>query len=182
MSLAQIAALDAGRKAGAKFAGQRVPTYDDVLALAAARPVRLLLDLKDGANLDLAGVIAKAKARGVADRIIVGVRRKADLRRAKAIDPAIKTLAFAGSQAEIGGFVDGGVDIVRLWSDWVEADATFLSQIAARGPKVWILVGRAEPRDKALLEALHRRLVCAGADAVITDWPGMLLKDPARGN
>jgi glycerophosphoryl diester phosphodiesterase len=180
LTLAQIEALDAGSKAGKAFAGQRVPTYDDVLVLAAARPVRFLLDIKDGASLDLASVIARAKAKGVADRIIVGVRRKADLRRVKAIDPAITTLAFAGSQAEIAGFVEGGVDIVRLWSDWIEADPALLAAVKAQAPRVWILVGRHEPHDKAALAALHQRLACAGADAIVTDWPGLLLAEPVR--
>lgn len=176
LTLAQIETLDAGVRTGPEFRGQRVPTYEAVLDLAARRPVILLLDIKDGARLDLPGVIAQARSRGVADRVVLGVRRRADLQRVKAIDPAIRTLVFAESQADIPDFIAGGVDIVRLWSDWVEADPAFVGRIRNAGKVPWILVGQAKPKDPAALEALHRRLLCAGAEAVITDWPGLALQ------
>lgn len=175
LSFDQVRRLDAGGKAGLAFAGQRVPSYDEVLALAAARPVRFLLDIKDGEHMDIAEVIARARARGVADRIVIGVRRLQDLRQVRAIDPGIATLAFASRRSDIDGFIDGGAAIVRLWSDWVTEEPGLPAYVRGRGKAAWILVGRSVPRDPAALAELHRRLRCADADAVITDWPGLLL-------
>jgi glycerophosphoryl diester phosphodiesterase len=175
LTLAQIEALDAGANAGPTFKGQRVPTYDAVLDLAARRKVTLLLDIKDGASIDLPGVIAKAKARGVANRIVLGLRRKADLRTVKAIAPDIRTLAFAGSHKEIEELIAGGIDIVRLWSDWVEADPALVGHIRSEGKAPWILIGMTKPKDPAALAALHARMLCAGGDALVTDWPGLAL-------
>ena len=175
LTFAQIERLDAGGKAGAAFAGQKVPTYEDVLDLAAARPVRLLLDIKDGQSIDLAKVVALAKARGVADRIVLGLRRLEDVPRARAIDPAITTLAFAGQRSEVDAYIASGVDIVRLWSDWVEAEPGLPAAVKARKRQVWILVGQHQPADDKGLAALHGRLVCAGGDAVITDWPALVI-------
>lgn len=174
MSFEQVRRLDAGRKAGAAFAGERVPSYDEVLALAAARPVRLLLDIKDGRRMDLAEVIARAKARGVADRIVIGVRRLEDLRRVRAIDPVIATLAFAERRSDIDGFIDEGAGIIRLWSDWVAKEPGLSAHVRDRGKEAWILVGRSVPRDAPALTELHQRMRCAGAGAVISDWPGLL--------
>ncbi len=45
LTLAEVKALDAGSYAGAEFAGERVPTYEEALAFAQDYGVVLLLDI-----------------------------------------------------------------------------------------------------------------------------------------
>lgn len=181
MSLDAIRKLDAGRKAGAAFAGERVPTYDEVVQLAAMSKVSFLLDIKDGGSLDLVEVVRLARERGAADHIIVGVRRLEDLRKVRAIDPGIRTLAFASKRKDIDAFIAGGVDIVRLWSDWVEEDPGLIDKVHAQGKQAWALVGRTIPADPAQLVALHERLGCTSVDAIVTDTPALLRRKAPAG-
>jgi len=176
----RIRTLDAGRKTDSRFIGERVPSLDDVLAFAARRQTTLLLDIKQGGTFDLARLVDQVKARNVAHRIIVGVRSVKALERVRAIDPAIRTLAFSGNREELDAFILAGVNIARLWSDWVEQDPDLVAQVRAAGAEPWILVGGKVPHDQNSLAALHRRMACAGAGAVITDWPELLPGKPRQ--
>jgi len=54
LTLADVQRLDAGRKFDAKFAGERVPTLRDVLALGKGK-IGIMLDLKEEARLTRSG-------------------------------------------------------------------------------------------------------------------------------
>lgn len=53
----EVQALDAGQHAGAAFAGERVPAYEEVLELVKGTGVTLLLDIKISPVLDKARVV-----------------------------------------------------------------------------------------------------------------------------
>lgn len=153
-----------------------VPSLAEVLELSRPHKAKLLLDIKDGRRLDLAAVIREARDNHLSDRIVVGVRRLADLKAVKAINPEVTTLGFVSAQSEIDAFIAGGVDIIRLWSDWIVADPTAPARIQGKGRKVWALLGRTVPGESEALQALHERIGCASVDAIITDTPGILLQ------
>jgi glycerophosphoryl diester phosphodiesterase len=181
MTLRQIETLDAGSKTSPAFAGERVPSFADVLTLIAPSRTRLVIDVKTSRNMQLADVIRLIKAHGMTDRVIIGVRTLDVLRQVKAIEPRITTLALIPTPVSIDAFADAGADIIRLWSDWVGADRAgtstsgLVAAVRARGKQLWILAGRSVPSREAKLLAFHQALACEPADAVMTDRADMLL-------
>ncbi len=115
MTLDQIWGLDAGSKTGAAFAGERVPSFADVLTLVGPSQARLLIDVKTSWNMSLADVIRSIREHGMVDRVIVGVRTLDDLRQVKAAEPRIATLALIPTPLSIDAFADAGADSIRLW-------------------------------------------------------------------
>lgn len=167
MTLQGVKALDAGRHAGARFSGERVPTYREVLELAAGTRVHLLLDIKQGGRLSHERVVRLTERHAATLRVVVGVRSVADLREFRALNPNLRTLGFVPSVDSIAAFVAAGVDIIRLWPEWMAADAGLVERVHALGKPVWVTAG-ALPRDG--LDVLIRRNV----NGVLTDLPEIL--------
>lgn len=89
LTLAQIRALSANRRFAPRFAGERVPTLDEVLALARGR-VMALAELKDPDVERLPGILAEALARHeMTERTLVISFHVASLRRFRKIAPDI---------------------------------------------------------------------------------------------
>jgi glycerophosphoryl diester phosphodiesterase len=184
MTLRQIQALDAGSKAGPGFAGERVPSYADVLTQLGPTRARLVIDIKTSRNMSLADIIRLTREHGMVDRVIVAVRTLEDLRRIKALEPRIQTLALIPTPITIDAFADAGADVIRLWSDWIDGDLAspvappaqgLIAAVRARGKKLWILVGRSVPPDGAKLRSLLQSLAIAPVDGVMTDAPEVLI-------
>ena len=143
----QIRALDAGAKFSPQFAGTRVPSFDEALALAHGK-IGVYVDSKDIAPADLAAALAKADMQS-AVAIYGG---SGFLKKVQALSPSLKIMPEAGSAATLekllaelslrvvafdaGDFKDdaiglakrAGVDVYvdRLWSadkpaDWQDA-------------------------------------------------------------
>ncbi len=167
MTLQEIKTLDAGRHAGARFSGERVPTYQEVLELAAGSRVHLLLDIKQGGRLSHERVVRLTERHAATLRVIVGVRSVEDLREFRALNPNLRTLGFVPSVDSIDAFAAAGVDIIRLWPEWIAADAGLVQRVHALGTPVWVTAGTL-PRDG--LDALIRRNV----NGILTDLPEIL--------
>lgn len=174
LSYAEVSRLRVDGEAREGSAREHVPRLDEVLRLVRGREVRLLLDVKDGARVNLAEVIRQAQEHEVLDRIVLGVRRLADLAAARALGPDLTILAFVPALSQIDAFVAGGADIVRLWTDWIAADAAATGAIRRNGSQVWAMIGPTVPRDSVRLRALHERAACAPVEAVVTDTPQLL--------
>jgi glycerophosphoryl diester phosphodiesterase len=143
----QIRALDAGAKFSPQFAGTRVPSFDEALALAHGK-IGVYVDSKDIAPADLAAALAKADMQS-AVAIYGG---SGFLKKVQALSPSLKIMPEADSAATLdkllaelslrvvafdaGDFKDdaiavaksAGVDVYvdRLWSadkpaDWQDA-------------------------------------------------------------
>jgi glycerophosphoryl diester phosphodiesterase len=119
LTLAEVRALDAGSHAGPQFRGERVPTYREVLELVAGTGTKLLLDIKPSEVLDKERVVRLTEEHGATLDVIVGVRSIDDLREFRALNPNLRTLGFVPDVDSIEAFVRAGVDIVRLWPDWI---------------------------------------------------------------
>jgi glycerophosphoryl diester phosphodiesterase len=169
MTLRQLKALDAGSHAGARFRGQRIPTYAEVLQLAAGTGVDLLLDIKLSPTLDKARIVRLTEQHGAAPAVVVGARSIADLREFRALNPDLRTLAFVPDIASIESFVAAGADIVRLWPHWIFADGDLVRRVQAMGRPVWTT---ADDLPRPGLEKLMR----AGVDGILTDLPDVLLQ------
>jgi glycerophosphoryl diester phosphodiesterase len=169
LTLREVKALDAGSSAGVAFAGERVPTYEEVLQLVKGTGVTLLLDIKISPVLNKARVVRLTERHGAVLNVIVGVRSVADLRDFRALNPNLRTLGFVESVAGIDEFVRAGIDIVRLWPEWIHADPALVERLHALGKPVWTTAGTL-PRQE--LQSLIRR----GVNGILTDAPDVLTR------
>jgi len=168
MMLAALRACDAGRPT---HPGQRVPTFAEALEFARTAPVRLLLDVK---SAPLGDVFRLVRAHRAETRVILGLRHASDIARARAELPSATTLAFIPEAADAAAFAKAGADIIRLWSDWVEADPGLVARTRNIGPQVWIMIGRRLPSKDREWRALHGRMIAAGAQGLISNRPDLI--------
>lgn len=164
MELAQIRACDAGK-------GERVPTFAEVLALIRDRPVRILADVKAGTPLE--PVLSAIRGHPAGSKIILGMRSPKQVTRARAALPTTTILAFIPAASDAPDFATAGANIIRLWSDWAETEPALIARIHALGPEVWITIGRSLPGKPDEWHALHKRMIAAGAQGLITDRPDL---------
>jgi len=160
MTLAAVRQLDAG-------GGQRVPTFEEVLALSKRTGVKLLLDIKEGPGLDKRRVVRLVEQAGAVLDVIAGPRNLDDLREFRKLNPNLRTLGFIPSPADIEPFIAAGVDIIRLWPRWIETDPALVARVHRLGKPVWATAGDA-PRPE--LEALIQR----GVNGILGDRPALL--------
>jgi len=149
--------------------GEGVPTFGEVIALVRGKPVRLLVDVKQGTPID--PVLRNIRRYRAEAKVILGLRSTDQVVRARAALPDTTILAFAPRIGDAPAFAAAGVQIIRLWSDWVEADPALVARTRALGPQVWVLVGRKLPRTRSEWHALHGRMLHLGPDGLITDRP-----------
>ena len=189
LTLADIQALDAGSHAGAEFAGQHVPTYEEVLQLAQQHGVMLLLDIKLSETLDREQIVRLTEQHDAILNVIVGVRSLDDLAEFRSLNPNLRTLGFIPSPDAIGPFAEAGVEIIRLWPHWIRGEQRrdtdvfpagcegveycLIEQVRAQGRPIWSTANDA-PREDLLY------LIDAGVNGILTDLPdvmGTLLDD-----
>ena len=165
MTLARIKTCNAGN-------GERVPTFGEVIALAHGKPVRILADVKAGTPIGpVLGAIKQAKAEHQA---ILGLRSVKQVVRAREALPDTTILAYMPAIGDAPAFATAGAGIIRLWSDWVEADPGLVARTAKFGPQIWIMIGRHLPSKPADWRSLHARMISAGAQGLITDRPDLI--------
>ena len=128
--------------------GESIPTYAEVLELVAGTGVKLLLDIKVSPVLDKRKVVRMTESHDAVLDVIVGVRTLDDIRRPEDIDD----------------FVAAGIDIIRLWPEWIRADQDIVGKVQGLGKPVWTTAGDA-PRE--VLEELIR----SGVNGILSDFP-----------
>jgi glycerophosphoryl diester phosphodiesterase len=188
MTLAEIKSLDAGYRAGPAFAGQRVPTYEEVLGALRRSGMKVVLDIKPSETLDNERVVRQTERSGAVFDVIVGPRSIADLRDFKRLNPNLRALALVpGPEFEppdveaIAEFAHAGADMIRLWPSWIFADRdhgreTRTSQLIERlhelGKPVWTTadtlykdINPDHPREDL------SELISLGVNGIITDVP-----------
>ena len=152
--------------------GEHVPTFAEVIALVRDRTVRILADVKDGTPIG--PVLQAIRDQHAESKVILGIRSTKHVARARAELPGTTILAFMPEVGDAKAFAAAGANIIRLWSDWVEADPGLVAATRALGPEVWILVGRNLPRKKRDWRDLHTRMIATGAQGLITDRPELI--------
>jgi glycerophosphoryl diester phosphodiesterase len=165
-TLARLKSCDAGWPT---HQGERVPTLGEVVALAGRTPARLLLDIKPGTPLDQ--VIREIRALHAEAKVIIGLRRATDVASARAALPGVTILAFMPKAGDAQAFAEAGANIIRIWSDWVDADPAVVARTRALAVEVWIMVGRRLPASPAEWRDLHARMLAANPQGLITDRP-----------
>jgi len=157
LTWAEMQQLDAGN-------GEKVPSFEQVLQFVAGSGVALLLDIKVSANLDKGKVAQLIHRHGATDSVIIGARRLEDLRAFQKLDPQFRTLGFIKEQHDLDPFVKAGVDMIRLWPDWIEEKPELIDKVHALGKPVWVIAGDASREQLAAFMAL-------GIDGILSDFP-----------
>lgn len=175
MTLDAVRALDAGSWFAAAYAGQRVPTFAEVLELMVRRPgIDLLLELKGAFTVEQVRPVTDAiRAAGLADRVIGQSFWPESVRALAAADPDLRRGLLIFQVPEDGGVdevvrVAGelGVMTVNPYGPLLLEHPDLVARLHAAGlqVQVWTLN---EPEHWAAAADL-------GVDAVITDRPDRL--------
>ena len=177
MSLAELQACDVGRWKDARFAGERVPSLEAILALVPSG-TRVFVEIKHGP--EAVGALrscvedALRNQRLLARQIVIISFALATVTAAKRALPQLEAcwVVDAGADApltaleEIAGVArDAGLNGIDVASGW-RLDAKTVQQIRAAGFKLYVWTV-----DDA---SLARRLVQAGVDGITTNRPGWL--------
>jgi len=165
---AQVSQLDAGAWKGAKFAGTRVPTFEEVARLCQQKGVVMMLDLKEaGLGRAIAEVIRRV---GVGrDGYLIGTWYDEQLADARAHNPDATVIHIgavpddftdawldARSKAGVAGFSMGARELT----------AAFIAAVKRRGLPVVVWTVNSAKTARALFDA--------GVTGVITDDPKSL--------
>jgi glycerophosphoryl diester phosphodiesterase len=177
-TIAELKQLDAGSWFGEQFAGQRIPTLDEVLAWARQRHTVVDIEIKN-APLYYAGIeesVVKTLDRaGMTDQVIVISFDHHAVQRVKALDSRIATGVLYAARP-----VDGGLGLARAaqadallphWAYVTPADVE-------RAHDAGLAVAPWESSDPTVL----RHLVDAGVDAIGTNAPDVLRGVLRQGN
>ena len=106
LSLAQIQSLDAGIHAGEEFAGQQIPTFNELLDFLAGKS-RMAVELKFEDDAFIPKVIEALKDRDLIDQVSISSFDLPKLPKVKSICPEVSTTALL--KRHEGRIEDGGV-------------------------------------------------------------------------
>ena len=170
-TLAEIQKLDAGSKFDPKFAGERVPTLEQVLTLCKGK-IDVLLDLKESGEQYDRKVAEAVRATGDQQRIIVGVRSVEQAKQFRKLLPKARQLGLIEKPEEIEAYAAAGVEMIRLWPKWL-TDTTLVGRVRQAGVKLHLngTTGAAEE----VAELLKHR-----PDSLSSDDPARLIETLAK--
>ena len=179
--LADLRRLDAGAWKGTRWAGEKIPTLAEAIALLAASPPgrRLVIEIKSGPAIlpEIARLRALAKEIVADAQLVVIAFDRAVAAGAKRLLPSVEvhqlaswkkdpaTGAWPRLETLVANARADGLDGLNLESRF-PVDEAFVETVHAAGLKlcVWTVD---DP-------ALARRLAAAGVDAITTNRPGWL--------
>lgn len=168
MTLADLRRLDAGSWFGSEFAGERIPTLDEILEFAKKYDVVFYLEMKPGGFWGGEHtLIGGLRASGEIARTIIISFDAAILANVRKIEPTLMT----------GLLYDGQIE--KPIDKALEVGAR---QLAIRGDLVSpALLSAARERDLQVVcwtvnHAAHMRLLMdAGVDGIMSDYPDLLV-------
>lgn len=165
-TLAEVQKLDAGRWFHAKYAGERVPTLAELLALCRGR-IDVLLDLKEQGAEYAKLVASEVRAHGDPKRILAGVRSVEQAKQFRRLLPEARQLGLLATPEDLDGFVSVGVEMVRLWPKWL-ADESLVRRVRWAGATLHLNGTTGSPEE-------IRPLLRYRPDSLSSDDPARLL-------
>lgn len=165
-TLAEIRALDIGSKFGPEFAGEKIPTFDEILTAAGDR-IRLNVELKPhgaaGVEPLTTRVAAAIRVAGMVERCRICSQSYEALQLSRSLEPRMKVGFIAG--AAVGDLT--ALDVDFLMVEARKATRRLSDRAAARGVAVhaWTV------DDPALLAPLIDRGV---VNVITDDTPAMV--------
>ncbi|PYU78888.1 MAG: hypothetical protein DMG51_18110 [Acidobacteria bacterium] len=168
MTLTELRRLDAGSWFGSEFAGERIPTLEEILAFSKKNDVVFYLEIKPGGSWggDHA-LIGALRESGEIPRAVVISFDAAIVLSLRKIEPTLMT----------GLLYDGQID-----NPLEKAVAIGARQLAVRGDLVTpALIAEARRKDLQVVcwtvnhPAHMRMLAAAGVDGIMSDYPDRLV-------
>lgn len=169
LTLAEIRQLDAGRWFSSQFAGERVPTIDEVLQLVSryrAHEILIAVDFKD-TKIEQ-DVVRLAEKHQVLSRLIfIGrtIQEPKVRTRLKAASPKAETAAVANNAGEFPA------TLAAPNADWVYLRYLAPPSEIKRAHQAHKRTFIAGPTVSGDLPENWRRISAAGVDAILTDYP-----------
>jgi len=168
LTLEQVRQLDAGSWYGPRFAGERIPTFEEVVSLAREQNVRIFPEVKDprlypGIEERMAAVIS---AYEYEDRTIIQSFDMTPLERLRHLNPRLKLAALYTAASPLRGDPPPGVNVVGPPWEMVTGDPTLVRDAHASGRQVvvWSVEGTSAVRP----------LLDARVDGIITSRPDVV--------
>lgn len=161
LDVAELSRIDIGRRVGARYAGETVPTLRAVAEQVSGRVIPLV-DIKSTEAAVLHAVIAVLDETGTLDAALIGASSPAVLREIRTLAPATRTALFI--HFSIGAAASTGFDVLAVRSSAVTPE--FILDAHRRGHEVFVFTvnGRAQ----------MSRFIDMGVDGIITDRPALL--------
>lgn len=177
MTLSQLQSLDAGSwfnriypdKARSSFAGERIPTLQQVMDLVKGKPVRLCIEIKTGASSKVGleeKVVELIGRNKLQDQVVVVSFDQASVKRIKQLNPNLKTTVLFECKPLDPCLDAKAVEadgIGPFWS-FVTSDLVAAAHRNGLGVFVWTV------NDPAAM----RQMIAHGVDAILTDRPDLL--------
>jgi glycerophosphoryl diester phosphodiesterase len=179
-TLAELRTLDAGSWFAAEFAGERIPTLEQVLELARGR-ILVNVEIKTEAVTDRAegGIADKTlelvRRADMLDQVVISSFDPRALAHARALEPGVKTASLYNAEMQDG-----------------MSPGAIMAEVGSNGFNL-----SRQQIDESIVEACHRRerpvavytvneinemerIIGLGADAIFTDHPDRLIQLLAR--
>ena len=174
MTLRQLKALDAGAWMDQEFAGERIPTLREALALMRGR-VQVSIDLKAGSEV-YPGIEARVatlvREMGCLDEVIVMAEDCAVIQRMRCLEPGLRTACYRYQalrlRCAVGQECHGGY--VFVWPE--ELSSSLIRRAHSRGWKVITSLERRAVEEPAEM----RRLARLGVDGILSNHIGLLVR------
>jgi N-acetylneuraminate epimerase len=122
LTLAEVKKLDAGSKFDAKFAGERVPTFREVLELAKGK-IAVMIDMKEDGEVYANAIAALVREFGEPKRVVLGVRSVPQAKLFRKLLPDARQIGLVPTVDDIEPFAKAGVTVIRLWPKWLSDEA-----------------------------------------------------------
>ena len=159
-SAAEVAKLDAGSWMGKRWAGLKVPTLEEFLALAQERDVDVILELKRPGTTrsEIQTILAEVDAHQMSKRTIIESFVPADLAIVRKVDPSMRTALITSVATPAGEARQSGTVIIAKYT---VATASQVKRWHQAGLSVLVWT----PNDEAAWEMVRD----AGVDGVMTN-------------
>ncbi len=166
----EIRALDAGRKFGVEFTGERVPSLDELIAWAKGTPLTLSLEIKQPTPATgrppypgiAERVVDLLTAHGMERRALIHSFDHATVRHVRELLPEAATAVSYGGGTFVDPLVLGraaDASGIHPWWAWVSPEVCRVAHDAGMHVHAW---GAGEPPDPERIETLVR----AGVDSL----------------
>jgi glycerophosphoryl diester phosphodiesterase len=168
LTLAEVRQLDAGAWFGATFAGEIVPTFEEVVALAGQHNIRIFPEIKDprfspGIEERVAAVITAA---GYEDRTIVQSFDMGSLERLRQVNSELKLAALYTAASPLRDEPPGGVTVIGPPWELLSNEPNLVAEIHASGRQVVVWSVDDTSAVRALAEAKVDGIITGRPDVV----------------
>ena len=135
--------------------------------------IDVLLDLKGQGEEYVRHVVAEVKKHGLPKRTLIGIRSIEQARLFRELLPEAKQLGLIPHPDAIEAFAKEKVETIRLWPEWIQADAKLALRVKQTGAKLHLNGTTGQPDD--ILPLLEHQ-----PDSLSSDDPARLVETLAE--